>query len=155
MPAEDEALDGYIDKVLSIEGMVKEGLLLGFPRNAAEGFSQFGYKFDTWQIPKLMEIGASEDEISFVRAYFEDGGDDTFRKNHSEQLEVLFDKYYPDLLPEGRDYYKTWNGIRIPGFYYISGNPNEDDKKFVAKVKQIFQVSGMSEFVESIKSDSK
>ena len=58
---------------------------------------------------------------------------------------------FPESPAEAKKYVLTNRFIRLPGFVYASGNSTPSDYEFAQRVRDVFEQSGMNNFLASVK----
>ena len=164
-------VDEYMEQISQEEitdfTRARFGLLFGFPPHSVlelvRHFNIYGAFLD---LHKDNDAELSSDERQLLSGYCngspvapeastreKHARVNKFRDEHQVEIKDFLGKRVINIPNETKDYLLTARFVDLPGFMYVSGNPNTQDIDFEQKVRDVFEQSGMNNLIASIKEE--
>jgi hypothetical protein len=172
---DQQTIDEYLEQLhtaaerdeITDEIRIQNGLLCGFPQHAVLEYvnnDSIARAFRGLYETQAAELSAEERALleGYAKGYPDVAQDSAaevianvnkFRNDHAAQIKAFIETRLLSLPDTTRNYLHTQRVVTLPGFTYLVGNPTPEDRAFEQKVRDIFEQSGMTAFVVSVRGE--
>jgi hypothetical protein len=132
---------------------IQRGLLHGFPLQASEAFPKYQEARNTL-FDLIEEFPENSEKKHFLQKYFDTrnyNDVNTFRDTNQKEMREILDTHLPYMPEDAKQHILNSRYIHAPGILYVSDHPtSSENQTLIQRVRNIFQFSGMNDFLQTI-----